>query len=52
MALISGGRIRFADGALGGLVEQMMVPMQDSVRLQAPRVMQGVEDVGDQASAG
>jgi hypothetical protein len=41
-----------ADGAFGGLVKQMMVLAQDSLRLQPPRVMERVEDVGDQAFEG
>ena len=52
MATISGREMRLADGAFGGVVEQVTVPVQSSFRLQAPRVMEGVDDVGDQAFAG
>jgi hypothetical protein len=52
MAMISGTGIWLADGALDGVVEQVTVLVQRSFRLQAPRVVQGVQDVGDQAFAG
>jgi hypothetical protein len=52
MVLISGSCIGFDDRALAGLIDQMMVLAQDAFRLQPARMMQGAQEVSEQAPAG
>jgi hypothetical protein len=51
MAMLSGTRGRVIAAVVGGPVDQVTILMQGSFCLQPARMVQGVDDAGEQAFA-